>query len=110
MSGFGRYDLLGEARGPGGDSYDYVEGVDGQPSFFDYDDPRDYEEWCDWNDVDVDEGYYDPFRPDVEVGFVSPVNVFGMDTDIVVVASAISERKHMDLRISELPGVYDNIG
>ena len=32
-----------------------------------------------------------------------------MDTDTVVVASAICEGKHMDLRISELPGVYDNI-
>ena len=27
---------------------------------FDYDDPRDYEEWCAWNDVDEDEGYYVP--------------------------------------------------
>ena len=37
----------------GGDTYDYDEGVDSQPGSFDYDDPRDYEEWCDWNDVDV---------------------------------------------------------
>ena len=44
----------------GGDSYDYDEGVDGQPGSFDYDDPRDYE-WCDWNDVNIEEGYYDPF-------------------------------------------------
>ena len=71
LSGYGRYDQLGEARGPGGDSYDYDEVVDDQPGFFDYDDPRDYEKWCDWNDVDVDEGYYDPFRPDMEGGFVS---------------------------------------
>ena len=35
--------------------------VDSQPGSFDYDDPSDYEEWCDWNDVDVEEGYYDPF-------------------------------------------------
>ena len=38
-----------------GKSYDYVEGVDGQPGSFDYDDPRDYEEWCDWNDVNIEE-------------------------------------------------------
>ena len=28
------------------DSYDSYQGVDGQPGYFDYDDPRDYEEWC----------------------------------------------------------------
>ena len=33
----------------GGDTYDYDEGLS-QPGSFDYDDPRDYEEWCDWND------------------------------------------------------------
>ena len=37
----------------GDDSYDYQEEVGGQPGSFDYDDPRDYEEWCDWNDADV---------------------------------------------------------
>ena len=26
--------------------------ADDQPGSFDYDDPRDYEEWCAWNDVD----------------------------------------------------------
>ena len=36
----------------GGDSYDYVEGVD--LGSFENDDPRDYEEWCDWNDVDIE--------------------------------------------------------
>ena len=40
-------------------SYDSYE-----PGYFDYDDPSDYEEWCDWNDVDEDEGYYDPFPPE----------------------------------------------
>ena len=55
----------------GGDSYDYDEGVDSQSVSFDYDDPRDYEEWCDWNDVDVEEGYYDPFQQDVSPGLLS---------------------------------------
>ena len=27
----------------------------------DYDDPRDYREWCDWSDKEDDEGYCDPF-------------------------------------------------
>ena len=56
----------------GGDGYDYDEGVGSQPGSFDYDDPWIYEEWCDCNDVDVEEGYYDPFQPDVEGRFVSP--------------------------------------
>ena len=43
-----RFEALGD------DSYDYDVGVDRQPGFFDYDDPRDYEEWCDWNDVDIE--------------------------------------------------------
>ena len=35
----------------GNDSYDCGDEVGGQPSSFDYDDPRDSEEWCDWNDA-----------------------------------------------------------
>ena len=35
--------------------------VDSQPGSSDYDDPRDYQEWC-----DSEEGYYDPFQPGVE--------------------------------------------
>ena len=40
----------------GGDSYNYNKGVDSSPGSFDYDDPRNYEEWCDWKDVDMEEG------------------------------------------------------
>ena len=51
------------------DSYDSYEGADGQPGYFYYyDDPQDYEEWCHWNDVEEDEGYYAPFPPNVEGG------------------------------------------
>ena len=35
----------------GNDSYDYEDEVGSQPGSFAYDDPRDYEEWCDWNDT-----------------------------------------------------------
>ena len=49
------------------DSYDSSGEVDSQPGCFYYDDPRDYEEWCAWNDVD--EGYCVPFQPDVAGGF-----------------------------------------
>ena len=62
----------------GGDSYDFDDAVDYQPGYFDYDDPRDYEEWCDWNDPDVAEGYYDPFHPDVEGGFAFAGTTFGV--------------------------------
>ena len=68
------------------------------------------EEWCDWNDVDVEEGYYDPFQPDVEGRFVSPGTSFGMDTDTVVVASVVCEAMNVDLQISELPGLHGDIG
>ena len=33
-----------------GTIYDYDDVIDNTPDYFDYDDPRDYEEWCDWND------------------------------------------------------------
>ena len=46
-------------------SYESYGGVDGQPAYFDYDDPRDYEEWCAWNDIEENEGYYIPFQLDV---------------------------------------------
>ena len=38
-----------------GTVYDYDEVIDNQPGYFDYDDPRDYEEWCDWDDSDEGE-------------------------------------------------------
>ena len=90
----------------GGDSYDYMEGADSQPGSFDYDDPRDYEEWCAWNDVDIEEGYHDPFQPNEGGGFVSPGDAFGTDTDTVVVVWVVCEAKQVDLQISESPGLW----
>ena len=92
-----------------GDSYDYDEGVDGQPGFLDYDDPRDYEEWCDCNNVDVEEEYHNPFRLDVGERFNSPGTTFVMDTDIVVVASIVCDAQKVASQISELPGLYGDI-
>ena len=63
-----------------GTIYDYDDVIGNQPGYFDYDGPQDYEEWCDGNDPDVVEGYYDPFRPDVEGGFVFPMTDFGVGT------------------------------
>ena len=80
----------------GGGNYGYYEEVDSQTCSSDYDDPRDYQEWCDWNDVDDDDGYYDPFQPGVEGEFFSPGNASGMVTDAVVVASVMCVGKHED--------------
>ena len=88
----------------GGNTYDYDAGVDSQPGPFDYDDLRDYEEWCDWNDVDVEEGYYEPFQSDVEERVVPPGDAFGMDTDAVVVASVVCEAKNTNLGVAGLCG------
>ena len=33
-----------------GTIYDYDDVNDNTPGYFDYDDPRDYEEWCGWDD------------------------------------------------------------
>ena len=110
VSGYGRYDQWERIESLGDNSYDYVEGIDSQPGSFDYDDPRDYEECCDWNDVDIEEGYYDSFQPNVGGGCVSSGDAFGIDTDTVVVASVVCEAKQVDLQISESPGLCGDIG
>ena len=97
-----------EALG-GGNNYGYNGEFDSQPGSSDYDYPRDYQEWCDWSDVDDYDGYYDPFQPRIEGEFVSPGNAFGMVTDTVVVASVMCAGNHVDLRVSEGPGLSDNI-
>ena len=94
----------------GGDSYDYEEGVDSRPGSFDYDDPQDYEEWCAWNDVDIEEGYYNPFQPNERGGFVSPGDVFETDIDTVVVASVVCEVKQADVQILESPDLCSDNG
>ena len=63
MSYWERFEVLGD------DSYGYDDDLNGHASYFDYDDPRDYEEWCDWNNVDAAEGYYHPDRLHGEGGF-----------------------------------------
>ena len=45
----------------GGDRYGYYVDFDSRSKSTDYDDPRDYLEWCDWSDIEDDEGYCDPF-------------------------------------------------
>ena len=49
------------------------------------------------------EGYYDPFWPDVEGGFVFPRIDLGMDTETVVAASVLFGADSADLSISKLP-------
>ena len=86
------------------DSYDSYEGADGQPGDFDYDDPRDYEEWCAWNDVDEDEGYYAPFPPNVKDG-----NFF---SEVVVIDSVVYEPSKEEMPVSEGPDLdtHDDCG
>ena len=38
---------------------------DNRLGYFDYDDPRDYEEWCGWDDPVDDGTCYDPYRSDM---------------------------------------------
>ena len=73
MSYWERLEVLGD------DSYGYEDGLSGQPSYFDYDDPHDYEEWCDWNDADAAEGYYHPDHLHGDGGFVYFKDAFGPD-------------------------------
>ena len=80
------------------DSYDSYERADCQPGYFDYDDPQDYEEWCAWNDVDEDEGYYAPFPPNVEGG----------DFCSAVVDSVGYEPSREEMPVSEGPVIDDH--
>ena len=82
MTYWERRDILGD------DSYDYTDGVCDHPGDFDYDDPRDYEEWCDWNDTELVEGYYHPdhLQEDGSTGRLSArgITIIPMDkTDAV---------------------------
>ena len=51
----------------GGTRYDYDDVIDNTPGYFDYDDQRDYEEWCGWNDPVDDNSlvYFDYGDPHV---------------------------------------------
>ena len=102
--------LIGEDVRPyGGDSYGYYEDFDGQPGYSDYDDPRDYREWCDWSDVEDDDRYYDPVPPGVKEEIVTFKGTLGMVADAAVVAAVLCSDSHVDLRVSEGPGLFDNV-
>ena len=61
----------------------FEDGVGGQPDYFDFDDPWDYGEWCDWNDAEAAEGYYHPDHLHEDGGFVYFKDAFGTDIDPV---------------------------
>ena len=96
MSYWERFEVLGD------DSYGYEDGLSGQPGYFDYDDPRDCEEWCDWNDADAAEGYYHPDRLHEDRGFVYFKDAFGPDMDSVVVSSEMCAAEQAEIHSSEL--------
>ena len=68
-----------------GDSYGYYGDFDSRPGSFDFDDPTDYREWCDWSDVEDDDGYYDPFQTGVEEEIVTFGGALGIVADYAVV-------------------------
>ena len=86
----------------GGDSYGYYGDFDSRPRSSDYDDPRDYREWCDWSDVEDDNRYYDPVPTGVEEEIVTFGGTLGMITDAAVVAAVLCSDSHVDLRVSEM--------
>ena len=92
-----------------GDSYGYHGDFDSRPGSCDYDDPRDYQEWCDWSDVEDDDGYYNPFKTGVEEEIVTSGGALGMVADAAVVAAVMCSESHVDLRVSEGPGLFDNM-
>ena len=104
MSYWERLDVLGD------DSYGYEDGLSGQAGYFDYDDPRDYEEWCDWNDADAAEGYYHPGRLHEDGRFVYFKNAFGPDMDSVVVSLVMCAAEQAEIHSSELPNLCNDSG
>ena len=72
--------------------------------------PRDYEEWCDWNDADAPEGYYHPDRLHKDGGFVYFKDAFGPDMDSVVVSSEMCAAEQAEIHSSELPNLCNDSG
>ena len=93
----------------GGDSYGYYGAFDSQPGSSIYDDPRDYREWCDWSDVEDDDKYYDPVPTCVDEEIVTFKGTLGMVSDAAVVTAVLCSDSNVDLRVSEGPGLFDNV-
>ena len=87
-------DILGD------DSYDYADDGCDHPGDFDYDDPRDYEEWYDWNDTETVEGYYHPDHLHEDGGFMYFKYAFEPELDQAV----LSEQKIV-WQSAELPSL-----
>ena len=92
-------DILGD------DSYDYADGVCDHPGDFDYDDPRDYEEWCDWNDTETVEGYNHPDHLD-EDGFVYFKDAFEPELDQVVLSEDVYAAAQVVFQSAELLSLH----
>ena len=84
----------------GGDNCGYYGEFDSRSGSSDYDD---------WSDVDDDDGYYDPFQTGVEEEIVTFGSAFWMVADTVAVAAVMCSENHVDLRVSEGPGLFDNM-
>ena len=82
---------------------------DSRPGSSDYDYPRDYREWCYWSDVEENDGYYDPFQTGVEEEIVTFGGALGMVANAAVVAAVMCSESHVDLWVSEGPGLFDDM-
>ena len=100
MTFWERLEILGD------DSYGYEDGVRSLPGDFDYDDPRDYEEGCDWIVAVVAEGYYHADHLHEDGGFVYFNDAFGPELDLVALSAGGCAADRILLPSSELPYLH----
>ena len=101
MTYWERQDILGDAN------FDYADGGCDHPGDFDYDDPRDYEEWCDWNDTEKVEGYYHPDHLHEDGGFVYFKDAFEPELDQVVPSGDVYAAAQVVFQPAELPSLHE---
>ena len=82
--------------------------MDSKSRSSEYDDPLDYREWCDWSDVEDDEGYCDPFRSDVVEAIVASGCASRIVADDAGVAAVVCPVTPVQLGASDGPGPSGN--
>ena len=95
-----------------GTIYDYDDVCDNRPSYFDYDDPYDYEELYGWDDPVEDGTCYDPYRSDVAGGVTIYSRAwFGDKSDgDIVFAPELTVTEVGDRSPSETPDLVGGLG
>ena len=59
--------------------------------------------------MEEDDGYYDPFQTGVEEQLVTFGGALGMVADAAVAAVVLCAESHVDIRVSEGPGLFDDM-